>query len=361
MDYGKLKKEMQAWKDENIITQEQYLLLENRYNPKTKTVQIDKKRSIKSLVVFSIIIIILGVLSYIGQRVPAINDIVVPCSLIFFIIGTIFTGKILEERSLNVIKLLGKILIIIGCVLTSFVVFYIDIKSANKFGINLLGNDWSLFILISGLILWFVSYKLQNIVMLGYAMFSFVLWFVCQGKIYSGYYDGSWLGLTFPSRMLLFSLIILLLAYTHRSDFKGFGKIKLNILNDRFSRTYYSIGLFIMFVPVWIASLGGLIQKPLFNLKTEILLFILLSMTISIYLIYIGIIRNDKQTLNFGLAFMILEVYGKLYEFLLTRPSGTLFYAIVIIIAFGTAVIVEYILKNKDQLRVELLKGALKA
>jgi K+-sensing histidine kinase KdpD len=202
---------------------------------------------------------------------------------------------------------------------------------------------------------------MKSTVVLGYSLFSFILWFICQGKIYSGHYDGYWLGLTFPVRMFILSLIILLLAYVHSSKIKLSEKVNFCVSDERFSKVYYAVGLLLMFIPVWIASLGGFIQKPLFDIKTEILLFVLLSIVIAVCLIYIGIIKSDKSTLNFGLAFVILEVYGKLYEFLLTRPGNVIFYIIVIIVAFGTAVIVEYIQKHKEQIKLELIKGAIKA
>jgi len=204
----------------------------------------------------------------------------------------------------------------------------------------------------------FISYKTESKIILGYSLFSFILWFICEGKICGGQYDSYWLGLTFPLRMFLFSLIFILFGYIHTKENKILKNMKINISNNEFVKIFYIFGVLTMFIPVWIASLGGLLINPLFPIKTEVLFFVLLAMAISTYLIYLGIIKSNKVILNLGLAFLIFEVYGKLYGFIYSRSLNLMFCVVVFAIAFGIAIIVEYILKHEAQIKDELLKGS---
>lgn len=365
MDYNKLKKEMTAWKEEKIISEEQFDILNERYAPKKISKPVDKKKNVRVMSIIALVVFVIGSLfymksfmpnSYLGQIMPKINDIVVFCSFAFLAAAFIYLGGLLEHKELKVIRALGKALILIGCIFTSFIIFYIDIKLSNKFNISIFGQDWSTFIIVAGLILLIVSYIIKNNVVLVYSLFSFVVWFISQGRIYEGSYTGNWLGMTFPTRMILFSTIFIILGFLHNNNIKKLKTIDLTQKYKNFSKLYYTFGLWVAFLAAWIASLGGFIIKPMFPIKTEILLFVLISMAISIYLVYTGIIKNDRRWLNLGMAFLILEVYGKLYQFIYAKINSTALYVIVFIIAIGVAVIIEYIIKYQDQIREELLK-----
>lgn len=358
MKYKELQKELSKWKDENIISKEQYDILVEKYNPHEENeprvyTKIPPK---KTLIFFTLIIVVLGTLSWIGQVVPGINNVTVFFSLIFLAIGALYFGDYLADRKLKVIKYVGKTIMLIGCLITSFIILYADIKANNMFGVKLLGADWSLFMLVSGAILFYIAYKMREKVVLIYSLVLFLLWFVVEGKIASKSYAGVWLGMTLPTRLFLFSLLFVILGIIHEYKFEWLGNAKLNQRYKIFDRTYYTLGLLIMFIPVWVASMGGWLAQPALPIRLEVLFFTLLAIGIAIYSIYLGLVKSNKLLFNLGMIFFILEVYGKFYEVLVNKLNTPIYYILIVLLGIGIAVLIEYVVRHKEQLRQELLR-----
>lgn len=355
MNYHELHNELTKWKDEGIISDEQYGVLDNRYKPKQfKIPRIHSAASPqKILTFFAVAIIILGTLSWIGQRYVNINNFVVFASLAFFVIVGLYLGDYVAGRPIRVLRYTGKIIILMACLLTTFTVFYMDVKVTKITGVKLLGTNWAAFILASAIILMPVAYKMREKAVLAYSIILFLVWFISEGKIHTGGYINSWLGMTFPTRLFLLSWIVLGLGYIHKH--KVLKWIDPSHDFDNLHKTYYISGLLLLFIPTLMASWGKWLISPLLPLKIEAMVFVVLALILAIGCIYVGLTRNSRLFFNLGIGFFVVEVYGKFYEVFHVRISSLLFYitSLIILIALGS--MVEYVIRNKEELRVELL------
>lgn len=352
MKYNELHKELLKWKTENIITEEQFNLLNGRYKPEEETHPRfhTKVEPNKLLMIITVAIIILGTFSWIGQVVPSINKFIIFPALIFIVALCLYFGDYIAGKKLKVIKFLGNCIIIFGCILTSFIVFYADIKTNNV----LFGGDWSSFMFVSSAILIVVAYLTREKVVLGYSLFTLFLWFISEGSYVTKGYANNWLGLTLPTRLFLFSLIYMVLGFAHDNIDRLFGKIDLTERRKSFSKYYYMFGVIIAFIPSWQASMGKWLDKPMFSMNIETLLFTIIAMGVAIFTIYLGLIKSRKIFLNLGIGFFILEVYGKFHN-VLSRFNTPLYYICMFIVTVFVAIMVEYLLKHREELKEELL------
>lgn len=355
MDYRELHKELTKWKHEGIISDEQYSTLDGRYKPKQfKIPRIHKAASPQKLLTFfAIAIIILGIFSWIGQKYANINNFVVFAALAFFVIVGLYLGDYVAGRPIRVLRYTGKFIILISCLLTTFTIFYIDAKVSKIMGFKLLGTNWAAFMIVSVIILIPIAYKMREKSVLAYSIALFLVWFISEGKIHTGGYLNDWLGMTLPTRLILLSWIFLGLGYIHK--YKVLKTINPSENFDNLHKTYYISGLLLLFIPAINASWGGWLVKPILPLKVEAMVFVVLVLLLALSCIYIGLIKKSKLFFNFGIVFFVVEVFGKFYEVFHGRINNSLFYitSLVILIALGS--MVEYVIRNKEELREELL------
>ena len=363
MDYNELHKELTKWKSEGVISDEQYSILDGRYKPKQFNIpRIHNAASPQRILTFFIIaIVILGTLSWIvqefvilkGIKYETISSAVVFAALAFFVIVGLYLGDYIAGRPIRVLRYTGKLIILISCLLTTFTIFYIDIKVSKITGTKFLGTNWATFMLASVIILIPIAYKMREKVVLAYSIVLFVVWFISETKIHTGGYINNWLGMTLPARLFLLSWVFLGLGYIHRHNVLK----KINLSKDFYNlhKTYYISGLLLIFIPSLKASWGSWLVNPFLSLKAEAMVFVVLVLGLALGCIYIGLKKNSRLFLNFGIVFFVAEVYGKFYEVFHGRINNMLFYitSLVILIALGS--MVEYVIRNKEELRAELL------
>jgi hypothetical protein len=244
---------------------------------------------------------------------------------------------------------------LVGAVLFTFIFFYADLK-LNRYGISIFGRDWSLFMLISGLILIVISYFTREKAVLGYSLFLLLIWFISEGKIRSGSYTGIWLGLIFPIRLFLMSLIVIGFGYIHNNNSRVLKFINKNKRYRIFTNSYYALGLLLGLLPTWYASINSdWYSTGFFPHKYTALLFAVLVTSLSIISMYIGFIKNSRIFLYFGATFIALEIYGKFYQVFNNRLNSIVFWGISIVIGIVFAGAIEYIKDHKDEIRKELI------
>lgn len=368
MKYEHIHRELMEWKEESLITPEQFEVLDNRYKPEEwELPRFYKKASSKRIMLFIMsMFVFLGTLAWISEFFRsknvnlsnAFNDFITIGGIFFVVIGLLYLGDYLADKNLKVIRYIGKSVIVFGGLLTTFAVFYTDFKIFTKFGVKIFGNDWALFMLVSAIILWLISYKIRENVLLGYVISLLCVWVISEGQIHGGSYFGNWLGMTMPIRLILFSLIFILLGEFHNKREKIFKNTKFSYNYRFFSITYHVFGISIMFIASALASIGKILPNPILSIGFEMLIYLLISLGISLFTTCVlGLINNDLMYLKLGLSFFTLIVYANLYNVFRNNLGSPIFYIIIFIITILVAAVAEYTLRHRKELRLELIKS----
>jgi hypothetical protein len=235
-------------------------------------------------------------------------------------------------------------------ILLTFVIFYLDYRLAKNYNINIFGNDWSMFMAVSAILVIIMAYIFREKEIIGYSIILFLVWIISEGKIRTGTYFNIWFGVTFASRMIFLSIILIVLGYLHR-------KTRLSNRYKLFSNTYMFLGLLIIFVTAIEATLGNLINGSVFPIGIQSIIYTFIGFGISIYTFYYGLINDISFFSKLGLGFFCITVFSNLLKVFSFNFRNPILYIFVLVIGVLVGLLIEYTLKHKKELKAELLKG----
>ena len=113
-----------------------------------------------------------------------------------------------------------------------------------------------------------------------------------------------------------------------------------------------------MFISTFLGSLAKVLPNPIFSIRIEMLIYLILSLAIALITIcYFGLIRDKLMYLELGLFYLVLIVYGNLFNVFKNNINTPIFYVIIFVLTILVLGVVEYTLKNRNELRTELLEG----
>lgn len=118
---------------------------------------------------------------------------------------------------------------------------------------------------------------------------------------------GLFLHMNYPVRFALFGVVVLLFSYVQQ---------RIKKLNFT-SRTTYLAGLVILFTALWGVSIMGNYNMNEWSLirQTQVIIYPIIFGIVCFISFYIGIKRNDDTTRDFGLFFLLLNLYTMYFEF----------------------------------------------
>ncbi len=136
-------------------------------------------------------------------------------------------------------------------------------------------------------------------------------------------HNSLFLHMNYPVRFALFGIVVLLFSYLQRF-----------IKNLSFTnRTTYLAGLIILFTALWGISIMGNYSMNEWSLikQTQVIIYPVLFGIICFISFYIGIKRNDDTTRDFGLFFLLLNLYTMYFEFFWEGLNKGIFFGVLAI------------------------------
>ena len=130
--------------------------------------------------------------------------------------------------------------------------------------------------------------------------------------MFSGYDTACyWIGVSRPLMQIFIAIIILLIGYITTIKIKDDDSDERVYIKEKFSSIYNCTGLLMLFLALFIASFWGF-EFDLNNGKysnAEIIFANVLFIVTSIWAMYYGTKTENKLYFNYGLTFLILETY----------------------------------------------------
>lgn len=136
-------------------------------------------------------------------------------------------------------------------------------------------------------------------------------------------HNSLFLHMNYPVRFALFGIVVLLFSYLQRY-----------IKNLSFTnRTTYLAGLIILFTALWGISIMGNYSMNEWSLirQTQVIIYPILFGVICFISFYLGIKRNDDTTRDFGLFFLLLNLYTMYFEFFWEGLNKGIFFGVLAI------------------------------
>lgn len=142
------------------------------------------------------------------------------------------------------------------------------------------------------------------------------------------------LGMNYPMRFTLFGLLVI-----------GFSFIQAHIKPLAASRrTTYIVGLLIFFTALWGVSVFGNYHDWstwAAVRQTQVLIYATISGIVSIVVFFLGIRYQDNQTRDFGLIFLLINLYTRYFEHFWEGMNKGVFFIILAISFYGVGKWIE--------------------
>lgn len=253
--------------------------------------------------------------------------IAVSCALLAF--GALFLDEKLLEK-LQRTFLLQNITIAIGSAVLSIVCFVQALRrrpkvTASTFEIYLIpgaltalislvyfckdfgnGDSYSIFLGLATLLFFGLSYALRSSVLWICFLLSAMGWYGAFSSAYS--HDNLFLGMNYPMRFTVFGLALLLLAYAQRF---------ITRLTPMRMLTWHA-ALLIFLTGIWGVSVFGNyghIDEWQAVRQTKVLGYAIISGIITGAMLYTGIRTNNRPARDYGILFLLLNLYTRYFEY----------------------------------------------
>ncbi|MBR6163632.1 hypothetical protein IKQ26_07080 [bacterium] len=149
-----------------------------------------------------------------------------------------------------------------------------------------------------------LAYKCQKVLYLLFGIYFIAL----SAGLFAGYgYACYWIGCSRPIVQILISLILLLLGYI--SEYMS--EKEDSFIKEKFSQIYNWTGLFMLFIALWIVSFWGFDLNIHSPHATDIELWIgnILFIAAALGAMYYGAKNEHNVFFNYGLTFLFIETY----------------------------------------------------
>jgi len=184
------------------------------------------------------------------------------------------------------------------------------------------GGAYTLFLFIAALLLFILSIWFQSKALWLAGILSFMGWYGAFSNLHSSNY--LFLGMNYPMRFTIFGLLILILSLFQ-------SKIKILVVNQRIT---YIAGLVIFFTGLWGISIFGnfnYLDEWEKVKQTHVLTYSIVFGLIDILVFYLGIRYHDELTRDFGVLFLLLNLYTRYFEYFWDTMNKGIFFLILAI------------------------------
>lgn len=181
-------------------------------------------------------------------------------------------------------------------------------------------GHFSVLFLLSVLVYGFMASKFKSRLIWAFALISLGSWFGTETG-YQTDWSRYFLGMNYPLRFVLFGAILVAVSFWLR---------KLKLLN-LFHEITYIIGLLYLFVALWLLSIFGnfgTIEDWLEVKQIELFYWAIIAVLVSIAFTFYGLRRKDEIAREFGITFLLLNLYSRYFEYLWDVTDKTIFFSI---------------------------------
>ena len=184
-------------------------------------------------------------------------------------------------------------------------------------------GHFSILFLISVLVYGVMASKFRSRLIWAFALISLGSWFGTETGFQTdwSYY---FLGMNYPLRFVLFGA--LLVAFS-------FAMAKMRKL-EYFRELTYIIGLMYLFISLWLLSIFGnfgSLEDWLKVKQLELFYWGIISILVSLAFTFYGLRNKDEIAREFGITFLLVNLYTKYFEYLWDVTDKTIFFSILAI------------------------------
>lgn len=184
-------------------------------------------------------------------------------------------------------------------------------------------GHFSILFLISVLVYGVMARKFKSRLIWAFALISLGSWFGTETG-YQTDWSYYFLGMNYPLRFVFFGAILVAFSFTMH---------KLHKL-EYFRELTYIIGLLYLFISLWLLSIFGnfgSLEDWLQVKQIELLYWGILSTVISLAFTVYGLRSKDEIAREFGITFLLINLYTKYFEYLWDVTDKTIFFSILAI------------------------------
>jgi hypothetical protein len=181
-------------------------------------------------------------------------------------------------------------------------------------------GHFSILFLISVLVYASLAWKFNSHLIWTFALVSLGSWFGTETG-YQTDWSFYFLGMNYPLRFVFFGISLVLFSFLI---------LRTNMLNI-FRELTYIIGLLYLFVSLWLLSIFGnfgSLEDWLQIKQIELFYWSIISLLFSIAFTIYGIRYKDQIAREFGISFLLINLYSRYFEYLWDITDKTIFFGI---------------------------------
>lgn len=246
------------------------------------------------------------------ERLYETPDIVI-CIFCFVLAVLFYTWGFWNKRKHPEKSFSNETLMMLGVLATATCIGYLG-KILDKDSAH-----YSLLFLLSVIIYGVLSVTLSSALIWTFTLCAFGMWFATETAYHSDWGFRFW-GMNYPLRFTLFGLLI--------TAFAVFAQPKIKALQP-FQQISYVVGLIYLLVSLWLLSIFGNysdLDKWASVRQYHIFYWGLLSTAVSLVLAWYGLKYKDNIAREFGIVFLIINLYTRFFEYLWDNLNRAFFF-----------------------------------
>jgi hypothetical protein len=181
-------------------------------------------------------------------------------------------------------------------------------------------GHFSVLFLLSVFVYGILAWKFNSQLIWAFALISLGSWFGTETG-YQTDWSHYFLGMNYPLRFVFFGALVILLSFFLR---------RLNKL-DVFADLTYITGLLYLFISLWLLSIFGnfgTLEDWLKIKQTDLLYWGVISAAIAAGFTLYGLRKKDIIAREFGITFLLLNIYTRYFEYFWNITNKTIFFGI---------------------------------
>lgn len=181
-------------------------------------------------------------------------------------------------------------------------------------------GHFSMLFLLSVFIYGILAWKFKSKLIWTFALISLGSWFGTETGYQTAWRD-YFLRMNYPLRFVFFGAFI---------TFIGFNLNRIKSL-AMFRNTTYIIGLIYLFGSLWLLSIFGNFGnlEDWFKVKqADIFYYGIISAFVAVAFIFYGLKKKDEIAREFGITFLLINIYTRYFEYLWDRTDKAIFFGI---------------------------------
>jgi hypothetical protein len=181
-------------------------------------------------------------------------------------------------------------------------------------------GHFSVLFLVSVLIYALLARKFKSRLVWVFALISLGSWFGTETGFQTdwSYY---FLGMNYPLRFVIFGAVLVAFSFVMQKIRKM----------EYFRELTYIIGLLYLFISLWLLSIFGnfgSLEDWLKVKQLELFYWGIISVLVSLAFTFYGLRRKDEIAREFGITFLLINLYTKYFEYLWDITDKTIFFSI---------------------------------